>query len=75
MQEVTYELHTIRQAHEEAIEAQRYKFQTELEKVRGELQQVEFCSKTLENEMNILRSRKQTTEQCPTQSALEKELA
>lgn len=36
MQEVTHELHAMRQAHEEAIKAQRYEFQTERGKVREE---------------------------------------
>lgn len=31
MQEVTHELHTVRQAHAEEIEAQRHEFRTELE--------------------------------------------
>lgn len=55
MQEVVYELHTIKQVYEEVIEAQKYKFQTELEKLRGELQQVESHLTKLENEMDILK--------------------
>ena len=37
MQEVARELQAIRQAHEEAIEAQRYSSQMELERVREKL--------------------------------------
>ncbi len=66
MQQVTHELYSIRQAHAEEMEAQRHKFQTELEKVRGKLQQVELVAATLENKVKFL-SRKQTPEQRPTQ--------
>lgn len=68
MQEVTHGLHIIRQVYEEAMEAQRYGFQTEIAKVREKLQRVELRLTTLENEMNILKSQKQTPEQRPTQA-------
>ena len=67
MQEVARELHTIRQAHEEAMEAQRCGFQMELEKVREGLRLVESRSKTLEYEISSLKGRKQVPDQRPTQ--------
>ena len=68
MQEVARELQAIRQAHEEAIEAQRHSFQMELERVREKLQQVESRSMTLENEINSLKAQKQTPDQRPFQN-------
>ena len=56
MQEVVRELHATKKAHEEAMEAQRYGFQVELEKVIEELHQVELRSTRLEYEMNIMKS-------------------
>lgn len=56
MQKVARELQAIRQAHEEAIEAQRYSFQMELERVRWKLQQIESRLTTLENEINSLKA-------------------
>lgn len=67
MQEVAHELHTIRQAHEEAMEAQRYGLQMELEKVREELRLVEPLLKTLKYKINSLKGRKQTPDQRPIQ--------
>lgn len=67
MQEVARELQGIRQAHEEAIEAQRHSFQMKLERVREKLQQVESRSTTLENEINSLKAQKQTPDHRPTQ--------
>ncbi len=55
MQEIARELHIIRQTHEE-MEAQRQSFQFELERICGKLEQLEFRSKTLENEVRALRS-------------------
>ena len=52
------------------MEAQRYGFQMELEKVREELHRVESRSTTLEHEMNTLKGQKQTSEQRPTQDTL-----
>ena len=56
MQEITRELHLIRQAHEEEMEAQRQGFQIELERVGGKVEQLELRAKTLENEVRALRS-------------------
>ena len=67
MQEVTCELHGIRQAHEEAMEAQRYGFHMELEKVKKKFHQVESRLTKLEHEMNTLKGQKQISEQRPTQ--------
>ena len=53
-----HELYTSRQVNKETIEAQKYKFQTKLEKLREKFYHLEFHSKMLENEMNILRKRK-----------------
>lgn len=55
MQEMTRELHIIRQTHEEEMEAQRQGFQIELERVGGKLEQLELRSKVLENEVKALR--------------------
>ena len=55
MQEMTRELHIIRQTHEEEMEAQRQGFQIELERVGGKLEQLELRSKALENEVKALR--------------------
>lgn len=71
MQEVARELHAIRKAHEEAMEAmeaRKYGFQIELEKVKEELHRVESRSTTLEYEMNTLKAQKQTPEQRLTQN-------
>ena len=62
MQEITRELLGIRKAHKKAMEAQRYGFQMELEKVKEELHQVELRSTTLEYEMNTLKGQKQISE-------------
>ena len=70
MQEVVRELHANKKAHEEAMEAQRYGFQIELEKVREELHRVESRSTRLEYEMNTLKGQKQTPEPRPTQDTL-----
>ena len=81
MQEVAHELHAIRQAHEEAMEGQRYGFQMELEKVREgfqmelgkvreELHQVEARSTTLECEINAQKGQKQSPKPRPTQDML-----
>lgn len=70
MQEVVRELHVTKKAHEEAMEAQRYGFVMELEKVREELRRVESRSTRLEYEMNTLKGQKRVSEQCPTQDTL-----
>ena len=81
IQEVARELHAIRQAHEEAMEGQRYGFQMELEKVREgfqmelgkvreELHQVEARSTTLECEINAQKGQKQLPKPRPTQDML-----
>ena len=81
MQEVARELHAIRQAHEEAMEGQRYGFQMELEKVREgfqmelgkvreELHQVEARSTTLEYEINPRKGQRQSPKPRPTQDTL-----
>lgn len=67
MEEVARELQAIRQAQEEAIEAQRHGFQMELERVREKLQQVESQSTTLKSEIESLKTQKQTSDQRPTQ--------
>lgn len=61
MEDMTRELHSIRQTYEEEMEAQRQGFQIELEKVGGKLEQLEFRSKTLENKVRALRSSGQLT--------------
>lgn len=70
MAEVAREVQTIKQAHQEEMEAQRYSFQMEIEKVRKELHQVESRSElrttTLENEINTLKSQDQAPKQRPT---------
>lgn len=60
-EEMTRELHSIRQTYEEEMEAQRQGFQIELEKVGGKLEQLEFRSKTLENKVRALKSSGQLT--------------
>lgn len=55
MQEMTRELHSIRQIHEEEMDAQRQGFQIELERVGGKLEQLELRSIALENEVKALR--------------------
>ena len=55
MQEMTRELHIIRQTHEEEIKAQSQGFQIELERVGGKLEQLQLRSKVLENEVKALR--------------------
>lgn len=70
MQEVVRELHVTKKAHEEAMEAQRYGFVMELEKVREELRRVESRLTRLEYEMNTLKGQKRTPEPCPTQDTL-----
>ena len=70
MEEMTRELHGIRQTYEEEMEAQRQGFQIELEKVGGKLEQLEFRSKTLENEVRALRWSGQLAARSPPPSAV-----
>ena len=72
MEEMTCQLYSIRQMYEEEIEAQRRGFKIELEKVGGKSEQLEFRSKTLENEVRALRSSGQLVARSP--STLAKEL-
>ena len=69
MQEVAHELQGMRQAQEEAMEAQRRCFQLELEKVKEELELVESRSSALEKEIKSLRAQKMAQEQRPTQNS------
>ncbi len=62
MQELTRELHIIRQAHKEEMEAQRQGFQIQLEQVGGKVEQLEL---RLENEVRALRSSGQQAAQNP----------
>lgn len=70
IQEVAYELPAIKQAHQEAAEAQKYGFQLELEKVKEEFQQVELHLTMLEYKGNTLKSQKQTPEELLTPNTL-----
>lgn len=65
MQEVAQELQAIRSAQDEVIEAQRQSFQTELERIREKLQQVELRSKTLEDEIKTLKAKEKAPEYSP----------
>lgn len=63
MLEMTHELNILRRTHEEVMEAQRQSFQIELERVGGKLEQLEVRSRTLENEVRVLRSSGQLVRQ------------
>ena len=63
-------LYITKKAHEEAMEAQKYGFQMELEKVIKELHQVELCSTRLEYGINTLKDQKQTPKPRSTQDTL-----
>ena len=58
MQKVVCELYATKKVHEEAMEAQKYRFQVELEKVIEELHQVESRSTKLEYKINTLKGQK-----------------
>ncbi len=60
------ELQAIRQAHKEVIGAQNQSFQLELQKLRKQIQKVELRSRKLENEMNSMKTQKQTLNQRST---------
>lgn len=62
MQEVMCELYATKKAHKEAMEAQRYEFQVELENLIEELHQIELCLIKLEYKMNTLKNQKQISE-------------
>lgn len=57
----------IRLSYEGAIEAQRQRFEMELERVREKLHQMELRSPTLENEVNSRKAQQQTLSQRPAQ--------
>lgn len=69
MLEVAHELQGMRQAQEEAMEAQRRSFQLELEKVKEELELVESRSSALKKDIESLRAQKRAQEQRPTQNS------
>lgn len=60
MQEVVQKLYDTKKTHEKAIEAQKYRFQMELKKVKEKLYQVESHSIRLEYKINTLKNQKQT---------------
>ena len=60
MGEVAHELRGMRQAQEEAMEAQRRTFQVELEKITEELERVKLRSTALEKWMEISKVQKST---------------
>ena len=67
MQEVGHELQAIRQAHEEAMEAQRHGFNVEIEMVKERLRQEEMQSALFANEIKALKAQKQAPDQRPSQ--------
>ena len=67
MQEVGHELQAIRQAHEEAMEAQRHGFNVEIEMVKETLRQEEMQSALFASEIKALKAQKQAPDQRPSQ--------
>ena len=67
IQEVGHELQAIRQAHEEAIEAQRHGFNMEIEKVKERLRQEKMQSALFANEIKALKTQKQAPDQRTSQ--------
>lgn len=56
MQEVAREIQIIKQIQKETMEAQGLSFQMELERVRGKLELFESKTKSLEDEIKLLKS-------------------
>ncbi len=67
IQEVEHELQAIRQAHEEAMEAQRHDFNMKIEKVKERLRQEEMQSALFANEIKPLKTQKQAPGQRTSQ--------
>ena len=63
IREVAHELRGMRQAQEEAMEAQRRTFQVELEKVTEELERVKLRSTALEKEIKTSKAQKSAQKQ------------
>ena len=68
MQKVAQKLQAIRLTQDEVIKAQRQSFQTELERIKEKLQQVELRSKILENEIKTLKVKGNAPEYSPALS-------
>ena len=66
--QVAQELHAIKLAQDEVMEAERQSFQIELERVREKLEQVETKSKSLEDEIRALKAKDKTLERHPSPS-------